>query len=276
VIEYQSAKVYSIRPLLEGIIVGLAILLVAVITTYFILHHALIAEKQEIREGMLRQAKIIATLIDGDAHPMFIDPSQEDSSEYQANILPLGRGLLESCDKRLSEYEEIFDLANGCSLIFIYTVILKNEKVYYILDPWPSDIESPDSPGVEMKSHIMDEYPDANPHMIHALKNQMADTTEVYADEWGHFISAYAPFYNSKGEFVGIVGIDMKADRYVKRLEPIKRAATRAFLAVSIIAYLVGATVWFLRRFILIINTKRLALLDAYLKLHRELKQGNE
>lgn len=272
-IEYQSAKAYVIRPLREGILVGLAILFVAVITTYFILHHALIAEKQEIREGMLRQAKIVATLVDGDAHPTFLNPKQENSLEYQASIRPLGRTLLESCDKRLSSYEEIFDPSNGCSLIFVYTVILKDEKVHYILDPWPPGIESPDSPGVEMKSDIMDEYPDANPHMIHALKNQTANTTEVYSDDWGNFISAYAPFYNSQHEFVGIVGIDMKADRYIKRLEPIKRAATRAFLAVSIIAYLVGAIVWFLRRFALIINTKRLALLDAHSKLLSELKQ---
>lgn len=274
--DYLVAKNYPIRPLLEGVAVGFAILTVAMITTYFILHHSLIAEKEEIREGMVRQAKIIATLIDGDAHPIFTDPGQENSPEYKDATRPLERALLESCDNRLNTFQEIFERDNGCSLIFAYTAIMVADKVHYILDPWPPGITSPEPPHIEMKSHIMDVYTDANQHMIHALTEQVADTTDVYDDDWGHFISAYAPFYNSKGEFVGIVGIDMKADRYMKRLEPIKRAAIRAFLAVGIIAYLSGAIVWFLRRFTLVINNKRLALLDEYLKQQRELEQRDE
>lgn len=262
--DYLTAKQYRIHPIREGLAVGLAIWVVAMVTTYFILHHSLRAEEEEIREGMLRQAKIIATLVDGDQHPEFISKDQENSDTYQAAIRPLARALLESCDERIKNFEAIFDKENGCSLIFIYTAILVDEDVFYVLDPWPSGIYSPDSPDVEMKSHIMDKYPDANANMIAALKDGKAMTTEVFEDVWGDFISAYAPFYNSREEFVGIVGVDMRADRYTERLKPIKRAANRAFLAISIIAYVMGAVVWFLRRFTLIINTKRFALLEAY------------
>jgi methyl-accepting chemotaxis protein len=41
---------------------------------------------------------------------------------------------------------------------------------------------------------------------------------QPYTDEWGTVISAYAPFYNSKGEFVGIVGNDIDATDFNARM----------------------------------------------------------
>ena len=122
-----------------------------------------------------------------------------------------------------------------------------------------------------MRSNLMDEYAEANPQLLAALEGKKTNFTKVYEDSWGKFISAYAPFYDSQGNFVGIVGVDMKADRYVARLAPIKTAAIRTFLAVTIIAYLMGAVVWFLRRFLLIVNQKRIGLRNAY----DEVKQSN-
>lgn len=269
--DHLIAKEYKINPLAEGLMVGFSIWVVAMITTYFILHHSLRAEEQEIREGMLRQAKIIATLVDGDLHPSFKSPSQQESEEYQEAIRPLARALLESCDTRLSDFKDVFKPESGCSLIFIYTAILIDEDVFYVLDPWPPGVYSPEAPDIEMKSYIMDKYSDANPIMIDALLEEKAMTTQVFEDDWGHFISAYAPFYNSNEEFIGIVGIDMRADHYMERLKPIKRAAIRAFLAISIIAYVMGAAVWFLRRFTLIINTKRLSVIKAHNSVRQEL-----
>ena len=253
-------KKYNIHPLREGILFGVALLIVGFSSNYFILHHALNAEIQEIKEGMIRQAKILATLIDGDLHATFTSPLQETTSEYQQAIKPLSRALLESCDNRLDNFKQIFEVENGCSLIFIYTIIQRNNKVHYVLDPWPKGIMSPNNPELEMRSRIMEEYNEANETIIQALTTHKGMATNVYPDAWGQFISAYAPFYNKQGEFVGIVGIDMKAERYLNRLKPIKTAANRAFVAIFCIAYLVGSIIWFLRNFILVINTRRLVL----------------
>lgn len=259
-------KDYNIKPLREALLVGFVVFSVTMLTTYFILYHALNAEKAEISEGMLRQAKIVATLIDGEQHKTFTDPSQESSPEYQQAIEPLKRALLESCDRRLETFEQLLEKQSGCSLIFIYTVILRNDEIYYILDPWPSGIFSPDAPGVEMKSDIMEHYPEATPQMYQALTQRMATTTDVFHDVWGSFISAYAPFYDSEGEFVGIVGVDMRADTYLKRLEPIKTAAQRTFVCLFFVSYVMAATVWFLRNFSLQLNRKRYALYRFYLR----------
>ncbi|MEG1799010.1 MAG: diguanylate cyclase [Synergistaceae bacterium] len=45
------------------------------------------------------------------------------------------------------------------------------------------------------------------------LKNQKS-VTEHTEDEWGNLITAYAPVYTVEGSFVGMLGIDISAERY--------------------------------------------------------------
>ncbi len=268
-------KIYKIHPLREAIMLGVLIFIISFLSSYFILHHSLKAEKEEIKEGMLRQVKIMATLIDGDVHPEIAHEGTETTMAYKTAIKPLSRALLETCDIKLDRFEQILNPEHGCSITFIYTVIQKAGKVYYVLDPWPAGIPSPNNPKVEMKSYIMDHYGEANDDLLQAFRDKSATTTDIYKDAWGEYFSAYAPFYNSADEFVGIVGVDMKAERYLERLKPIKVAATRAFVATFFIAYLVASIIWFLRNFTLIINTKRIDLKQRYEKLVCETKSSS-
>ena len=71
--------------------------------------------------------------------------------------------------------------------------------------------------GVESKSHIMDVYDEAshNPALLEAFRTHGKTYNRTpYSDSWGSFISAYAPFYNKNGEFVGIAGIDLDAQEF--------------------------------------------------------------
>jgi hypothetical protein len=136
-------------------------------------------------------------------------------------------------------------------------------NVHYVLDPWPPKITRGN--GREMKSHIMDEYPGASIELWTALVEQRAGVSkEVYEDEWGKFLSGYAPFYDGDGAFVGTVGVDISAANYLARLEPIKQAAKRAFVVLFFASYIIGALVWYLRNMALTLNTKRLRLLEDY------------
>jgi len=63
-----------------------------------------------------------------------------------------------------------------------------------------------------------------------------------YEDEWGSWISAYAPIKNSRGEKVGAMGVDFKAEE-VYAVQ--RKAATNAALG-GLLAYaLVFVAVWF-------------------------------
>ena len=84
---------------------------------------------------------------------------------------------------------------------------------------------------------------------------------EPYTDEWGSFVSGHIPIFDSKGEFVGALSIDIDATAYFERLEPIKRATIRAMVTGFFISYLIAALVWFMRNFSATINRKRIQLL---------------
>lgn len=60
-------------------------------------------------------------------------------------------------------------------------------------------------------------------------------TTETYEDKWGHWISGWGPIVNSKGEKVGAIGVDFRAD-YVKEVQQgIKNRMVTAFVVTYII-----------------------------------------
>jgi len=94
----------------------------------------------------------------------------------------------------------------------------------------------------------MDPYPDAGLALRDALRFQKpAVDKEPYTDAWGTFYSAYAPFKDSRGKFVGTLGMDLELVTLKARLVPIGIAAQRAALTSDILAILFGAAVWFFR-----------------------------
>lgn len=239
-------KNYRIYPLYEAIFIGLGVFFAIFITTYFIYHYSLNAQKGEIKEGLLRTARIVAAFIDDEKHRNFVSPRQETLLEYELAIRPL-EAALEADD----------------SIEYLYTAILKDDKVYFILDATPQG--DADNDGVEDKAHIMDEYPEASEEMLQALKTkQPVVSKEPYTDRWGSFISGYIPLIDSKGELTGVLGIDIKAENYFERLQPIKRATTRAMVLGFFISFLVASLVWFTRRFGLAINNKRKEVVEKY------------
>jgi hypothetical protein len=246
-----TIKSYSIRPLTEALIIGVTAFFVVLITTYFIYFHALNAQKGEIREGIARTAQILTQFVDAESHKSFLDRDQENTDAYKEALMPFEKAM--TADP---------------SIAFIYTGILKNDKVFFILDPTPEG--DADGDGVDDKAHIMDEYSEAADEMKEALRKQeTVVSTEPYTDRWGSFFSAYAPIFDSQGGFVGVLGVDIAADNYFERLAPIKRATARAAVAGFFVAFMVGALVWFMRNFSRVVN-------DSRIEMYKDLNQRAE
>jgi len=250
---FETAE-YHFYPLMEAVIIGLAVFLAIFSTTYFIYRHALAAQKGEIREGLVRTGKVLAAFVDGDAHKNFVSPDQEQTDAYKQALLP---------------FQQV--LKADSSIAFVYTAIMKDGKVHFILDPTPSG--DSDGDGIDDKAHIMEEYTEAREDIIRALEEKiMVTSQEPYTDRWGSFVSGYIPFYDSDGRFVGVLGIDIDSTNYFARLAPIKRATIRSMVTGFFIAFLVSSAVWFMRNFSKVINRSRLAIHREYenvLRLHR-------
>jgi len=74
-----------------------------------------------------------------------------------------------------------------------------------------------------------------------AINEQRAFADEEFgADDWGIFISGYAPVFDSNGDFVCIVGIDLTADDYATRLSDFERAGLLALTISVLTSILVG------------------------------------
>jgi len=197
----------------KGMVVGIIVLVATIVCSAVLHHRAMTALKAEVQDKLVRAAMAVAVEVDGDLHRTFVDRAQEATSEYERALEPLQRALYWKKGGR--------DVRNDYG--FIYTCILKEEEVFFVLDPTPPGLMSPD--GVEQKSHVMQPYPDASDTLRKVLRTgEAAADPEPYEDVWGVFVSGYAPFYDGAGEMVGVVAVDWRAETYAKRLAGIKRA----------------------------------------------------
>jgi len=231
-----ETKEYRFYPLTEAILIGLFFFCAIFLATYFIYHHAIEAQKQEIREGLVRTGEVLTRFVDADLHQTFTEQSQKSSNEYRQAIEPL-RKAMDADD----------------TIPFVYTTVMQDGSVYFVLDAIPPD----DPDAVE----IMEEYSDPSDELIAAFESEQVTTSDrVYSDEWGSYISAHIPIQDSVKSVVGVLSIDIDAAAYAKRLKPIERATKRAMVTGFFICYLIAALVWFMRNFALVIHQKRLLL----------------
>lgn len=157
-----------------------------------------------IQDDLLDFARTAALFTDGDVHQTLTKSEQQGSPAYM--------GIL-------NQYRNF--LHGNPDLRFVYTNVMKDDHVYFVIDSQFGEEEKSNSdPNLKRTSPagVMEEYAAATPAMRRALREHIAVAeTAPYTDEWGTFFSAYAPFYNSKNEFVGTVGVDINVAAF-KRL----------------------------------------------------------
>ncbi len=237
--EYAPVE-YRIRPGMEALLVILCVLLATFSTIYFIYERALEAQKGEIRQGLMRTARVISTLIDPEVHKSFQDPEEEFSQPYidaEDILLRVRRS-----DPKIA---------------FVYTAIKRDGKVLFVLDPTPPPEEGEEDTRVA----LFEEYLQPPDELMRVLRDQeIVASEEPYTDEWGSFVSAFVPLFDAQGEMFGVLGVDIDATDYFERLAPIRRATVRALVTAFFVAFLMGSAVWFLRNFIRVLNQRRMVI----------------
>ncbi len=215
----------SSRPTIFGFAAMLIVFITAAISGGALYFNAEQALDEEVRTDLRRTAVIAAGVLNGELHQKLTDPAQEKEPIYQEAVAPL-RKILQTTS----------------SIRFIYTCILKDDKVYFVLDPTP--IGDSDGDGVEDHSFLMEEYTEANEEFLSVLHGGPAMTDkEPTADRWGITFSGYAPFFDQLGNQVGAVGVDIDLITYQNRLQGMQNAlwigAFLAFLSSLLVGYLV-------------------------------------
>jgi len=142
---------------------------------------------KDYTQEVVRVAAVSSILIDGDMHEQL--KTTEDQSSDTFNSI---KAVMQDIQKQTN-------VAN------IYTLVKNGDnKTSFVVD---ADPEEPAELGYEY---------DLLPSMEKAFNGTAAADEDIITDEWGTYLSGYAPIYNSQGKVVAIIGIDIDASDIVQ------------------------------------------------------------
>ena len=175
----------------------------------------------------------LATTVDPAAHSAIRASSGVDSSAYEQAIVAL---------RRASHAMP--------GVAYVYTVVRDGDDVRYILDTTaPGDV---DGDGREDRSRVWDPLDDPQPALLAALGDSaegvVASTEGVYSDEWGSFVSAYAPLRKADGTQEGAIAVDIRAEEYLAAQGRRRQAALLGLIPSLLLAAAISVAVFRIRR----------------------------
>jgi len=149
--------------------------------------------REDIRQRLLNIVSITAIQQDGDLHAA-LQTAEDNQTEVYQQMVAVNDAIL----------------ATDPDLEYVYTMRLNEAgQIEFVLDSGVGeDYERVDVGYV---------YEDASQLLTKnfATLNHPIVEEEFYSDEWGTFLSAYAPIYKQDGTVDGIVGVDITADKVV-------------------------------------------------------------
>ncbi len=216
-------------PLLHGMLAGSAIMVISALGLFYLWHAARDAQLDAVRTELVQLARVAATLVDGDRHRLLKSQAQAGSPDHLVLLTPLVKFHKATSD-----------------IIYVYTAILHENRIYYVagtdyLYHINGDGETPDP--------IMAPHDTLDPTLRRALEqHEVTVDREPVKEAVRSYMSAYAPFYDSQGRFVGVTGVDMWVRDFDARIGAIRRAGIGAFAAVAMLSVLAGFAVYRLSR----------------------------
>jgi GAF domain-containing protein/HAMP domain-containing protein len=177
-LQTRLATAFAILALLSSILVSLVLTIT--------IRNQLLAD---IRDRVQDAVAIGALQIDGDAHSTLVDSDQEGGDTY---------------NQLKSVMQNIRDA--GLNYRFVYTLRYypADRTMYFIVDAETDP---------EYISHLMDAYTDLPPEITRILSTLDAPYVEpdFYTDEWGRWLTGYAPVYTSDGHVDAVLAMDVDA-----------------------------------------------------------------
>ncbi len=159
--------------------------------------------REDFRDNLLHTVALTSLQMNGDEHGLIKTSADKDHFEnIKQNLI------------------RIHDAANGIE--YPYTMRMNDKgEIYFVVDATDDDpagfLEIYSDPGDALKANF-------------ATLSEPIVEADFYTDEWGTWLSAYAPIYRSDGTTEGVVGIDILADNIL--------AKEREFLLVSFFIFL--------------------------------------
>jgi len=174
--------------------------------------------RQELRNRLVSITSVAALQQDGDT---LVKVAARDDEYY----------------KKINE-QNLKIRASDPDLVYVYTMRKNEQGIYFVVDA--------NLPGDEGIADFGQPYLEPGPTLEQNFDtlNQTIIEPDFYTDEFGSFLSAYAPIYASNGEKVGVLGIDITANRVLEKERRFLNASLLIFLAslpfITLLGYLLG------------------------------------
>jgi signal transduction histidine kinase/CheY-like chemotaxis protein len=181
-----------------------------------------------IRSELEQLASVAAATIDGDLHRTFVSESQMGSPDHLRALEPMVKFHKATHD-----------------IFYVYTAALDGNQIRIILDSsFIYRAKGDDRPA----DRIGALYESEDPDFYEALKGKKLVSNQRPVEENGLWlISGYAPIFDSKGGFVGILGIDMNVVQFRDRMTGVIFFASISCTLVLLLALAAGRRFFVLR-----------------------------
>ena len=182
------------------------------------------ARWEALRSHVGEIGQIAASVVDGDLHRKLLDPANYSDELYARALRPLVR--FHSADP---------------NIFYLYTMVDRGGVAYFVLDTAASPDLRTDhklrASAYMERFDLHEEYKNEDwLDQIAAGKTYVNPTFEQ--DDYGDFLSATSPIYDSEGRYSGFVGVDFDLQYYFAQ-----EARFRAIAINSLIAALIGSLI---------------------------------
>ncbi|HUU24705.1 MAG TPA: diguanylate cyclase [Methyloceanibacter sp.] len=186
--------------------------------------------KQARLEGLGEQvgevARLAASVVDGDLHHKFRDKDAYSDALYAEAVKPLVR--FHSADPDIH---------------YLYTMAEIEGEAYFILDTATSG-ELRTERELEASEYLEKFEPrETDDWLSQIAAGKTYVTPDFEEDDYGTFLSAHAPIYDSDGRYSGFVGVDYDLQYYLAREARFSTITQHTLAAAVILSLIVGCLI---------------------------------
>ena len=178
------------RKMTFKIAIYVSLILLSILSSYYYIFHQIFKERFQVE--VTNVAATAASLIDGQKHNRLQTHPDENSGDY----------------RKIQRFLQIF-MANNSHIKHIYTLRKLNgvTKWEYVVD----------ADNTKDHHHIGDNYAVINQKVVKNAHNAPVADNDFETDQWGTFLSGYAPIKDNQGQTVGIVSVHLTAESIIKQ-----------------------------------------------------------
>lgn len=169
--------------------------------------------------------QLAASVVDGDLHRQLLNPENYSDDLYKRALAPLVR--FHSADP---------------DIFYVYTMVDRGGVPYFVLDTAKSlelhtkhELRASDY----MEKFELDDDDDGD-WLRQIASGKTYITPEFEQDDYGTFLTAHVPIYDSQNRYSGFVGVDFDTQYYAKRESQFRSIAIASLAAALLLALAIG------------------------------------